>query len=298
MLFAMDWIVPFGKSGLRVSRIGLGCGQVGWGEFDDSTAGKLLNEALDNGVTLIDTARGYGVAEERIGTHISHRRSEYVLSTKIGYSIEGYKDWTPEIVDAGIEHALRLMKTDVLDIVHLHSCPLEVLKTSGVPEALVKAQEAGKVKVAAYSGENDELGWAIDSGLFGSVQTSVNICDQLSLRRHLPRATDKGLGIIAKRPVANAPWRFSERPIGDYAEEYWTRWQAMKVNSAGLDLQELAVRFAAYAPGVCSAIVGTRNLAHFLENLALARKGPLSPDLTHSILNAYAREDKGWTGQI
>lgn len=294
----MDWIVPFGATGLSTSRIGLGCGQVGWGEFDDAQASKLLNAALDAGVTLVDTARGYGVAEERIGAHISHRRSEYVLSTKIGYSVEGYEDWTPEIVAAGIDRALNVMKTDVLDIVHLHSCPLDTLKHSGVPEALVKAKETGKVRVAAYSGENEELGWAIASGLFGSVQTSVNICDQLSLRKHLPSAVQKGMGIIAKRPVANAPWRFSERPVGDYAEEYWTRWKAMDFDSSGIPWQELALRFTAYAPGVCSAIVGTRNLDHFLENLEIARKGPLPEELTAAILAAYEREDEGWTGQI
>ena len=104
--------------------------------------------------------------------------------------------------------------------------------------------------------------------------------------------------MIAKRPVANAPWRFTERPIGDYAEEYWTRWKAMAIDPSDLPWQELAVRFSAYAPGVCSAIVGTRNLDHFLENVEMARKGPLPHDLQQAILDAYAREDTGWTGQI
>ena len=186
----MDWIVPFGSTGLTVSRIGLGCGQVGWGEFDDSTAGRLLNTALDAGITLVDTARGYGVAEERIGTHLAKRRSEFVLSTKIGYGVDGYEDWTPEIVEAGIDRALKLMKTEVLDIVHLHSCPLETLKNSGVPEALVKAKAGGKIRVAAYSGENEELGWAIASGLLGSVQhqstSAINsLCETTFLLRLL-----------------------------------------------------------------------------------------------------------------
>ncbi len=294
----MNWTVPFGNTGLHVSRIGLGTGQVGWGEFDEALASQILNRALDEGVTLIDTARGYGVAEERIGKHISHRRSEYVLSTKVGYNVEGFEDWTPEIIDAGIDRALKLMKTEVLDVVHLHSCPLQVLKTSGVPEALVKAREKGKIKVAAYSGENDELGWAVKSGLFGSIQTSVNICDQLSLRRYLPDAQARGLGVIAKRPLANAPWRFAERPVGDYAEEYWVRWKAMNVDPGDLPWQEIAVRFTAYAPGVCSAIAGTRDLDHFLENVEMARKGPLPQALAEAIMQAYSREDKGWTGQI
>ena len=294
----MDWIVPFGSTGLKVSRIGLGAGQVGSSTLDDAEAGKLLNAVIDSGVTLIDTARGYGLSEERIGAHISHRRSEFVLSTKIGYGVDGFENWTPEIIGAGIDRALKLMKTDVLDIVHLHSCPLDTLKNSGVAEALVKAKENGKIRVAAYSGENDELGWAVESALFGSVETSVNICDQLSLRQYLPTASEKGLGVIAKRPIANAPWRFAERPVGDYAEEYWVRLQAMDIDPGDLSWQELAVRFSAYAPGVCSAIVGTGNLNHFLSNVELARKGPLPTELVEQILQAYDRENQGWTGQI
>jgi aryl-alcohol dehydrogenase-like predicted oxidoreductase len=294
----VDWIVPLGTTGLKVSRIGLGSGDVGSSALDDATAGRLLNATLDAGITLVDTARGYGLAEERIGTHISHRRSEFVLSTKVGYSVDGFEDWTPGIIDAGIDRALKLMKTDVLDVVHLHSCPLGTLKNAGVCEALLRAKESGKILVAAYSGENEELEWAVSSGLFGCLQTSVNICDQLSLRRVLPEAVKRGTGVIAKRPVANAPWRFTERPVGSYAEEYWVRWKAMDLDPAGFSWQELAVRFAAYAPGVCSAIVGTGNLDHFLENVELARKGPLPVEMTDSILSAYAREDQGWTGQV
>ena len=294
----MDWIIPFGSTGLEVSRIGLGAGQVGSEDLDDAEAGRLLNAVIGSGVVLIDTARGNGLSEERIGSHLSHRRAEFVLSTKIGYGVEGLSDWTPEIIGAGIDRALKLMKTDVLDVVHLHSCPLKTLKNSGVPEALLKAREGGKIRVAAYSGENEELGWAVSSGLFGSVQTSVNVCDQLSLRRYLPIAAQKGLGVIAKRPIANAPWRFAERPKGDYAEEYWVRLRAMDIDPGDLTWQELAVRFSAYAAGVCSAIVGTSSLSHFLTNVEYARKGPLPPEMTGRILSAYDRENRSWLGQV
>ncbi len=294
----MDWIIPFGSTGLKVSRLGLGSGQIGSGDLDDAEAGRFLNTVIDSGVVLIDTARGYGLSEERIGSHLSHRRAEFVLSTKIGYGVEGFDDWTPEIVGAGIDRALKLMKTDVLDIVHLHSCPLDTLKNSGVPEALSKAKEGGKIRVAAYSGENEELAWAVAIGLFDSVQTSVNLCDQLSLRQYLPIAHQRGLGVIAKRPIANAPWRFAERPAGDYAEEYWVRWKAMNIDPGELSWQEIAVRFSAYAPGVCSAIAGTANRKHFQTNAELARKGPLSPELTDQILAAFEREDRNWSGQV
>jgi aryl-alcohol dehydrogenase-like predicted oxidoreductase len=294
----MQWTRPFGHTGLTVTALGLGGGQVGNAELDEATAEKFLNNVLDQGVTLIDTARGYNLSEERIGKYISHRRAEFVLSTKVGYSIDGFEDWTPAIIPAGIERALKLLKTDILDIVHLHSCPLETLKTSGVAEALIKCKEQGKIKVAAYSGENEELRWAISSGLFGSVQTSVNITDERSLLTYLPKATTKSLGIIAKRPNANAFWRFPSKPVGDYSEEYWSRWHAMKASANGMDMQELFVRFAAFAPGVSSAIVGTANLDHFNKNVELIKKGPLPADLVESLTTAFKAHDQGWTGQI
>lgn len=60
----------------------------------EAEAGYLLNEALDLGVNLIDTARGYGLSEELIGRHLAHRRHEFVLPTKVGYGIAGVPDWT------------------------------------------------------------------------------------------------------------------------------------------------------------------------------------------------------------
>ena len=64
----------FGNTGLKVSALGFGAGHVGDPSMDESAVGALLNAALDAGVTLVDTARGYGLSEERIGRHLAHRR--------------------------------------------------------------------------------------------------------------------------------------------------------------------------------------------------------------------------------
>lgn len=79
---------------------------------------------------------------------------------------------------AGVEGARSRLRTDVLDIVHLHSCPLETLKVGDVIAALSHLHEQGKIRAAAYSGENAELSWAIKSGHFGSVACSVNLFGQ------------------------------------------------------------------------------------------------------------------------
>jgi aryl-alcohol dehydrogenase-like predicted oxidoreductase len=288
----------FGTTGLRVSRLGFGAGHIGGAEMSDAEAERLLNHVLDRGINLIDTARAYGRSEERIGRLLAHRRDECVLSTKIGYGIPGHADWTPEIIGAGVREALRLLKTDRLDIVHFHSCPLDVLRHSGVVEALAAEVKAGRVRVAAYSGENEALAWAVASGAFGSIQCSVNVCDQRGIDGPVADAARRGMGVIAKRPLANAPWRFPQRPAGHYAETYWDRWKAMSIDPRGVDWNDLALRFAAYSTGAHACIAGTRDAKHFDGNLAAIERGPLPDALVVEIRAAFRRSDKGWIGQI
>ncbi|WP_290659935.1 aldo/keto reductase [Ignavibacterium sp.] len=283
-----------GKTGLKVSAIGFGAGEIGDYSISDSEVDKLLNAALDLGINLIDTARGYYASEERIGNFLSHRRNEFILSTKVGYGIEGYNDWTYEIILAGIDEALRVMKTDYIDIVHLHSCDINVLKKGEVTEALLKAKQMGKIRVAAYSGENDALEYAINSDKFDSIMTSVNICDQYSLNNLIPMAKQKHLGVIAKRPIANAPWRFVERPVGNYAEEYWLRWKEMNLPESENWLDTF-LRFSIYADGVDSAIIGSTNVNHLQTDIQIIEKGPLNPALANYIKTSF---NEYWMGLI
>lgn len=288
----------FGNTGLTVSALGLGAGQVGHESLDESAAAMFLNAALDCGITLIDTARGYSSSEERIGRHLAHRRSEFVLSTKVGYGIAGHADWTYGCIVAGIDEALLRLQTDVIDIVHLHSCPLETLQAGAVIEALLQARDQGKIRVAAYSGENAELAWAVQSGHFGSVECSVNLFDQGSLQQVLPKAVAGSMGVIAKRPLGNAPWRHAQRPSGDYCETYWERMQALSLDTRGLPWDEFALRFSAFAPGVCSAIAGTASVAHLRHNVALVEAGALMPDSMEKIDRRYREVGDRWGGEI
>lgn len=276
----------FGNTDLKVSALGFGAGEIGDYGLPDSQVDKLLNTALDSGINLIVTARGYYASEERIGKFISHRRNEFILSTKVGYGIEGFNDWSYEIILAGIDEALRIMKTDYIDIVHLHSCPTETLQRGDVVDALLEAKAIGKIKLASYSGENEALELAIKSGKFDSVMTSVNICDQHSLRNYIPLAKEKHLGVIAKRAIANAPWRFSERPFGNYAEEYWLRWKEMNL-PFNEDLLEIFLRFTVFEEGIDSAIIGTTNINHLKKNIEIIEKGPLDQNRIKQIKSSY-----------
>jgi aryl-alcohol dehydrogenase-like predicted oxidoreductase len=294
----------FGNTGLTVSALGFGAGHIGSPDQDETYVGRLLNEILDMGVTLIDTARGYGMSEERIGRHLKHRRQDFVLSTKIGYDIPGHADWSASGITAGVEAALQRLQTDYIDIVHLHSCGVDVLERGEVIEALLAAVDAGKIRVAAYSGDNEALSWAVNAKkadgtpVFGSLETSINICDQRVIHDQLAKAVANGQGVIAKRPIANAPWRYATQPYGNYAEEYWLRWKVMGIDPQDIDWTELALRFTAYLPGVSSCIVGTSKLEHMQHNLEMVKAGKLPDALVAQIQETFRQKDNGWVGQV
>lgn len=186
--------------------VGLGAGALGDPALPEPEAERLLLGALEAGVTLLDTAPSYGLSEERIGRILGPRRREVVLSTKGGYGVAGVPDWSPEVVTAGVEQALRRLRTDVLDLFHLHSCPLEVLRREDLLDALARAVASGKVRAAGYSGENEALRFAVSSGRFSAVQTSVNLFDQRGLDGPVAEAQQRGIIVLAKRPLANAVW--------------------------------------------------------------------------------------------
>lgn len=288
---------PLGHTGLTVSALGFGAMHIHDLRTTEAEAASLLNAVLDAGITLVDTARGYGLSEERIGRHLRHRRQAFVLSTKVGYGVEGVPDWTYECIVHGVERALRLMQTDWLDIVHLHSCPLPVLQQGDVIRALQDCRCAGKLRVAAYSGDNAEADFAVASGTFEALQTSVSVCDQNHLHTRAARADHAGMGVIAKRPLAGAVWRHADRP-GDFAEgQYWDRFRAMGL-PATEDWADVALRFVAFHTGAASAIVGTARPHHLQRNLDTIARGPLPAALVCTIRDAFAAHGAAWPGLI
>jgi aryl-alcohol dehydrogenase-like predicted oxidoreductase len=291
-------VLDFGKTGLKVSALGLGAGQIGDPAQDERDIERLLLGALDAGITLIDTARGYGLSEERIGRILKGHRQRYVLSTKVGYGIDGVPDWTFDCVARGVERALGVLATDCIDIVHLHSCPQETLERGEVIEALERARDAGKLRVVAYSGDNEALEYALACGRFASLEASFNFCDQRVRRTVLPEVVQRSFGFIAKRPLANAPWRFSERPVGNYAEVYWERMRTMGVEPGDLSWTDLALRFTAGENGVCACITGTASLEHLLANAAVVEKGPLPEKLAVLLRTRFDECDIGWRSEV
>jgi aryl-alcohol dehydrogenase-like predicted oxidoreductase len=303
---------PFGRTGLQVPLLGFGAMQIGDPAIREDAASRLLHHVLDRGLTLIDTARSYGIAEERIGRHLAARRDEFVLSTKVGYGVPGVPDWTYECIVRGVDAARDRLRTDVIDIVHLHSCGLEILQAGEVTRALVRCVKRGIVRVAAYSGDGEPLRYAITShasagevaqragegSAFHGVQASVNLCDQEALDAFAV-ARQRGLGTIAKRSLAGRPW--AGGPSGDAVhDEYRRRYAAMRPDwpFSVEDWDAFALRFVAFAPNVDCVIVGGIDAANVDRNVAAISAGPLTMAEQAAVTAAYGAPGRRWRGLV
>ena len=152
--------------------------------------------------------------------------------------------------------------------------------------------------MAAYSGENEALLWAVRSGAFGAIQCSVSLVDQTVLDGAVAEARASGIGVLAKRALGNAPWRFDQRPAEPDVAEAWDRFGTLALDAGGLSWPELFTRFAAFAPGVGTMLVGTASAAHLLDAVAVVAKGPLEPARVAELRSAFARAGAGWRGRI
>lgn len=288
----------FGDTGLKISALGYGAGHIGDEHLNEKQVEEILRTAVDLGITLFDTARSYGKSEERLGKFLKSFRDQIVLSTKVGYGVDGVQDWTAEAVTRGIEEARQKLQTDCIDIVHLHSCPRHTLNNPEVMDALLEAKAKGYIKVPAYAGENESLDYAITGTPIESVQCSINLFDQRVIHTSLPKAKQRSMGVIAKRPMANAPWRFKTYPDQNYAAEYWNRMKAMNVDTEEIPIDEFALRFTTFIYGVDTSIVGTTSLEHLKKNVAAVNKGKL-PELKHEeVIELFRKNDNGWAGQL
>jgi hypothetical protein len=300
----------FGKTDMQVAVLGFGGAEIGYEKTDQATVGKLLNAALDAGLNVVDTAECYIDSEVQIGEAIGTRRKEYFLFTKCGnVRPDGSRgdDWSKDGILKSVERSLKRLKTDVLDLVQLHSCSLDELKKGECIEALEQAKKAGKTRYIGYSGDSQTARWAVECGRFDSLQTSINIADQECIELTLPLAKEKQMGVIAKRPIANAAWRYDAKPDNGYHQEYWRRLQELKYEWAMGEARAktdasgpaaIAMRFTAMQPGVSVLIVGTTKPERWKQNAELMEAGPLAKELAESIRARWKATAKPeWTGQ-
>ena len=292
----------YGNTGMEVSVLGFGGAEIGFEGATVQDVDKLLGSALDAGLNVIDTAECYATSEELIGKTVSHRRGDYYLFTKCGHA-SGFDapDWDPAMLEASIDRSLKRLQTDYVDVIHLHSCSEELLRKGDVIDVLRRAKEKGKTRFIGYSGDSKTALYAIQCGAFDSLETSISIADQEAIELTIPEAQKRGIGVVVKRPIANAAWKWEERPTNDYVVPYWERLRKLGYAFLNADLQEAvgtALRFTLSVPGVSTAIVGTKNPSRWLENARLLERGPLTPEEYGEIRRIWQEvAEPDWTGR-
>ena len=284
-------IRKLGRTGLDVTVLGFGAmelrGQPTGPEISDEGAGRLLNTVLDEGINFIDTSIDYGRSEELIGKFIAHRRSEYVLASKCG-CVPGARQGsghvhTAENIRKGVEHSLRTLKTDHLDIVQFHrSLSREEFDADGALEEALVLRDEGKVRFVGVSAVLPTLNEQIDMNVFDAFQIPYSALQ----REHediITRASDAGMGIIIRGGVARgAPDDWDGRSYymvsNETMRDYWGKANLDELLD-GMSRVAFMLRFTLSHPGLDTTIVGTRSFEHLHDNLAAAAEGPLPDDL-------------------
>jgi aryl-alcohol dehydrogenase-like predicted oxidoreductase len=292
-----------GRTDMEASVLGFGGSEIGYERASPRTVARLLGSALDAGLNVIDTAECYEDSETLIGRALGGRRKETYLFTKCGHA-GGWarEDWRPAALLASIERSLKRLATDRLDLVQLHSCSLAELRRGDAIAALERARERGWTRYIGYSGDGAAARYAVECGRFDTLQTSVSIADQQVLDLTLPLARERGLGVIAKRPLANVAWRHARKPSEPYYQPYWVRLRALDyefLRAPGDTPVAMALRFTLSAPGVHTAIVGTTKPERWKQNAALLSAGGLPAAQVEQIRARWRYvADASWEGQI
>jgi aryl-alcohol dehydrogenase-like predicted oxidoreductase len=301
-----------GNTGMHVSCLGFGGSELGWDSVPQQDVDRILLPALDAGLNLIDTGECYFDSEEKIGvTLIDRPRDSFYLFTKAGHA-SGLPtpDWTAETITANIDRSLRRLRLDYLDLVQLHSCSDEILRQGDVIEALERARDAGKTRFIGYSGDGENARYAVETRRFGVLQTSISVADQEAVELTVPLAAELGMGVIAKRPIANVAWRIGQPPEDGhvdtvldkqgYGDEYARRLRTLDYGLDALPLQEAvatALRFTLTVPSVHTAIVGTTRPGRWQKNARLLAAGAL-PSAHFETMRARWHEvaEEDWVG--
>jgi aryl-alcohol dehydrogenase-like predicted oxidoreductase len=239
-----------GKTGLKVSSISFGAFKIGRNEkikyeqgyplpSEDETS-RLLNGVLDLGINLIDTAPAYGLSEQRIGRHISSRRREFVLSTKVGETFEHGKssyDFSAKAIANSFERSLTRLKTAAVDFLFIHSDGHEV--AAETIASIQNLKQLGKARFIGLSGKTVD-----------SARAALKWADALMIEYH-PR--DKSHEAIIDEAAKSGVAVFIKKPL-----------------ASGLIPAKEAIPFILKNPHVATLVIGGLNLEHIKQNLQIA----------------------------
>jgi len=299
-----------GRSGLTVSVVGIGCNNLGRG-LDVAGTRKVVDAALDAGITLFDVADTYGghrgESEEILGEVLAGRRDDVVLATKFGMDMQGANgpDWgargSRRYIRRAVEASLRRLRTTHLDLYQYHR-PDGITPVEETLAALDELVRAGK---ARYVGSSNFAGWQVAQAdhvaaqlrteRFVSAQNEYNLLDRGLEAELVPACQAYGVGLLPFFPLANglltgkyardvpppAGTRIGDRKRDLHASAPWDVLERLSAYAAdrGLRMLDVAVGGLAAQPAVASVIAGATSAEQVRANAEAGDWQPTGDDL-------------------
>lgn len=286
-----------GRTNVSISQLGLGTVEIGlpYGIGvdtlpSDAQAERILKTAVELGITYIDTARGYGVAEERIGRTGISRIQGIVIGTKCGQFLKQEPDLHGQELEKRIREEIdtsrRNLQQETLQLVQLHIELPDYTDFRELITIMQKLQAEEKVMHVGIATRGEEAPLAaLKTDYFTTLQTAYSILDQRMTTRVLSIAQQKNVGVInrsvlLKGALTSAADKLPDQltPLKENAKK-----AATIAADLGIDLPTLALRFVISNPAVTTALIGTVTPEHLTAAAAAIAAGPLPEDVLQEL---------------
>ena len=292
---------PLGRTGLTVSALSLGTVALGVdygiaapGEFgrpDEDEAIRLVRQALDRGITLIDTAPAYGESERIVG-RAAGGDPRAIIATKVNPSIRNPQS----AIRNSLESSLRALGREVLDIVQIHNATRAMIEDGAITDALLDAQRRGLIRVIGASVYGEGAARAvIASGAYGVLQVALNALDQRMLQEVIPSAAAAGIGVIVRSAflkgalTPKAQWL--PEPLAALRDAA-ARARDLLAGGAWDRLPDAAMRYCLSVPGVGSVLTGARTIPELDAALAAEAAGAFDPSTLATAATLALTDDR------
>ena len=252
-----------GRTGVEVSVLGLGTATMGEGPQDVEECASVFAEAIDRGISYVDTARIYGDAETALGRVLKTRRDKIFLATK------SMTD-TREEAQKSFEQSLRELGVDHVDLLHLHSCGDrdldKVLGPGGAWEYLLEQKKKGKARFLGITGHNrpEKFLRMLKTDQVDVMMVAMNFVDRHTYNFEetvLPEARKRGVGVMAMKVFGGIQGGF--------------KFNRMKRPSQMDPIHlQIAVRYALSLEGVTGAVIGVQDVGELEQNMRYVLGGP------------------------
>lgn len=302
-----------GNTSIEVPTLGFGCwaiaGGMNWGPQEESASLEAIHAAVDHGLTLFDTAEGYGdgYSEELLGKGLGDRRDAVLLASKVSGP-----NLAPDDVRTACEKSLQRLKTDRIDLYQIHwpNPDVPMGDTVGAMEMLV---EAGKIRAYGICnfGPEQLKAYLEAGGMRTSNQVAYNLVFRASEFAVLPATWEAGMGLLAYSPIMQGMLtdryesldampldRHRTRHFSstrEYASHGGEGYEALTqitidkirgiAKSVGRPTAEIAMRWLLDRAKVTTVLIGGRNAKQVARN-AKAGSGPLSQDVLDALDSA------------